>query len=66
MEFKENNYDNDGIVLIPADSEGPEIPTDKQVEEFVAAEQGGQWEARGGWHSTGDTEEVYIQVTRIA
>jgi hypothetical protein len=63
MEFKENPYDSNGIVLIPADSD-KNIPTTAQVEKFMASEQGGQWKASGGWHATGDSNEVYIRVEK--
>jgi hypothetical protein len=64
MTFKENAHDSNGIVLIPADSEKNEIPTSAQVEKFVASRQGGNWKASGGWHSTGDSDEVYITVRK--
>lgn len=64
MEFKENPYDDNGIVLIPADSDGDEIPSTAQVEKFVAEQQGGKWKASGGWHATNDSDQVYIAVKK--
>jgi hypothetical protein len=64
MEFKENAYDTNGKVLIPADTEKSDIPSTAQVEQFVASQAGGEWKAAGGWHATGDSDEVYIEVRR--
>ena len=64
MTFKENPYDSNGKVFIPADSESNEIPSNSEVEQFAASENGGEWGAGGGWHATGDSDEVYIEVKR--
>lgn len=64
MEFKENAHDDNGIVLIPADTERMNIPSRVEVERFARNTQGGDWQARGEWHSTGDSDEVYMAVER--
>jgi hypothetical protein len=65
VEYKENNHDNNGKVLIPAETEREDLPTAKQVEQFAARQNGGEWHATGGWHATGDSDEVYMEVKRV-
>jgi hypothetical protein len=64
MEYRENAYDSNGKVFIPADTERAHVPSTEQVERFAASQAGGEWKASGGWHATGDSDEVYIEVKR--
>lgn len=64
MTFKENAHDDNGIVLISANTQRCNLPTAEQVAAFAAKKQGGHWVARGGWHSAGDSNQVYMTVTR--
>ena len=64
MTFSENNHDDNGKVFISANTQRESLPTAEQVAAFAAKKAGGQWKASGGWHPTGDSNQVYMAVTR--